>query len=85
MIQSSAPIRCSLCIYWQNDQKNQHERTGLCRRYAPRPITEFSEIEIQMGGQSNFAPVCWPITSEWDWCGEFSIAEEEIEPDLTQT
>lgn len=76
MTQSSKPIRCSLCIYWQHDQQNKHERTGLCRRYAPRPITEFSELEIDKDGQSNSAPVCWPITSEWDWCGEFDIAGE---------
>ncbi len=73
MTQPNVTIRCNLCLYWQQDQR---AKTGLCRRYAPRPVTEFFEMEAEAKTQASTAAVCWPITTEWDWCGEFELAEE---------
>jgi len=71
---NSLTVRCSLCLYWQQDQK---QGTGICRRFAPRPVTEFSEFDVGSKNQGNMAPVCWPATLEWDWCGEFEPINED--------
>jgi len=49
---------CNRCAWWGDLGV---DGIGQCRRYAPRPRTGSSDV-------------IWPITEEFDYCGEF---EEE--------
>ena len=45
---------CKNCRY--SEYENEAKGTMFCRRYAPKPGTDFEE---------------WPLVWDDDWCGEF--------------
>lgn len=53
---------CASCFYFTNDGRD--DGSGLCRRYAPRPI---SDDLVKLGNH----PITWPEVEVDDWCGEF--------------
>lgn len=51
---------CESCRFWVGGEPG----LGLCRRYAPRPNPESTEIY-------------WPTTAEYEWCGEYSAKAQQ--------
>ena len=69
---------CRNCKLWQELEEfldridpatqDQKVQIGLCRRYAPRPLTpEPSEV----GGAEPRWDTFWPRVASDDWCGEW--------------
>jgi len=52
---------CADCRFWDDVGDPDFEDFGLCRRYAPHPVT------IPKGGEYEAR---WPSTHEEDCCGE---------------
>ena len=75
---------CRTCACWQAleefldriDPATQDKKAqvGLCKRYAPRPLTPESGAGA-MGGEANRAEprwnAFWPRVASDDWCGEW--------------
>jgi hypothetical protein len=61
-------MECKRCKYWS--EESDIPSTGLCRRYAPRPIAGHP-IE---GPESSDA--IWPRTKPEEWCGEWHAKPE---------
>lgn len=51
---------CENCRY--SEFENEAKGTMFCRRYAPKPGTDFEE---------------WPLVWDEDWCGEFESKENQ--------
>jgi hypothetical protein len=69
---------CKDCLFWDwfyTNDKQPHESYGLCRRYAPRPMTQ---SKPPCDGERN---VEWPNTLDNEFCGEYrpSIRQAEKE------
>ena len=59
-------MKCEDCKFWDQDfgrMITEHE--GICRRYPPKNST----IETREGECVNDNE--YPVTAEWEWCGEF--------------
>ena len=54
--------KCKECRY--SESENEAKGTMFCRRYAPKPGTDFEE---------------WPLVWDFDWCGEWGPEDEEVE------
>jgi len=54
--------QCIKCRFFQPDREAPPELAdsvlGTCRRYAPRPQTDYTYTE-------------WPVVMPEDWCGEY--------------
>lgn len=63
---------CRSCTHWQaTDERLEREdpatagqkvQIGLCRRFAPRPLTTQTAVA---------AEASWPRVASDDWCGEW--------------
>jgi len=61
-------VECSNCrFFFPFDGTLSETRSGMCRRYAPRP-------EMTMGvSERDASPgVVWPEVGDYDWCGEYA-------------
>jgi hypothetical protein len=60
---------CGFFDRWQGDE------TGLCRRYAPRPLVYFRGRDETAVSDRNYIefPI-WPWVTPDDWCGEWTSA-----------
>lgn len=54
--------RCENCYFWHRD-------TTTCRRHAPEPLLEMFRVDETAVSRPVSA---WPITSQFDWCGDFA-------------
>lgn len=53
---------CDSCRWWE-DEHEDPEGSGICRRYAPKPrVFEDSDVGPKY-------PI-WPLTLNTEWCGE---------------
>lgn len=59
---------CGTCRFWRGPIGSNDG--GWCRRYAPRPLTiaEYRDDDVET--PSFVREVEFPITEEWEWCGE---------------
>ncbi len=76
---------CRTCSCWQALEEfldridpatqNQKAQLGLCKRYAPRPLTpEAGAGEVGAGAANGAEPrwsTFWPQVASDDWCGEW--------------
>lgn len=62
-------MRCADCKWWRRRKPTE---SGLCSRYAPRPIT------VREGQEVEAPAVLWPTTYHDDGCGDFHIAREPV-------
>ncbi len=75
---------CRNCSCWQAveefldriDPATQDKKAqiGLCKRYAPRPLTPEGGAGAMGGGANGAEPhwnTFWPRTASDDWCGEW--------------
>ena len=75
---------CRSCSCWQAleefldriDPATQDKKAqlGLCKRYAPRPLTPEAGAGAVGGEQGGAAPrwnTFWPLVASDDWCGEW--------------
>jgi hypothetical protein len=58
-------------------------KTGRCHRHAPRPSTpnELLDKPPKLGEIDNLwdeSSVVWPITEEFDWCGEYKEGRDGV-------
>ncbi len=66
---------CGTCRFLQPlDEIKGRPFNGLCRRYAPRPVSILprdmpTDEESKDGG---FPQADWPKVSACDWCGEYA-------------
>lgn len=61
---------CGTCCYWSQ----LGDGIGQCRRYAPRP-------RITTGNDQ----VTWPITEEYEFCGEWEDGQQFCDCDDDET
>ena len=59
---------CDECLFWARLPKNSGN--GLCRRYPPKPYSDFEE------GEDNVLADRLPVTFDDDYCGEFKSAKK---------
>jgi len=59
-------LSCKNCIYWEKFDIHDY---GICRRYAPQPLTN-KHINYGDPGCERYPAVSWPVTSASDWCSE---------------
>ncbi len=77
---------CRTCSCWQAleefldriDPATQGKKAqlGLCRRYAPRPLTPepgpgAAVVDGEAGGAARRWNTFWPQVASDDWCGEW--------------
>jgi len=75
---------CRNCACWQAleefldriDPATQGKKAqlGLCKRYAPRPLTPGAgagEVDGMVGGAAPRWSTFWPQVASDDWCGEW--------------
>ncbi len=62
--------QCGTCRFWD-------DTSGRCHRYAPRPS---APVEVRNNGDDalwDYSLARWPITEEFDWCGEHKRMDGE--------
>jgi len=65
---------CGECKFWEAEK--EQSTLGRCRRHAPKTITNgLSEKHVAV-------TTVWPLTTDQDWCGEWS-AKVEVEPGVS--
>jgi len=52
---------CCSCRWW--DATSRREGIGVCRRHAPRPVTDSK-------GRAYMAEATWPSTVDSEYCGD---------------
>ena len=62
-------VRCANCVFYPS-MPEAEKRTGLCRRYAPRPNPPYYRSSKEHGTVLTLAH--WPVVSDEAWCGEFT-------------
>ncbi len=74
---------CRNCKQWQAleefldriDPATQDQKVeiGLCRRYAPHPLTPEpgGEVDGEVSGAGSRWDTFWPRVASDDWCGEW--------------
>lgn len=60
---------CMDCCFWERER---HELSGLCRRYAPTVRSRSDDPKVKSFD-------LWPTTSEGDWCGEYRPVEAHVD------
>ncbi len=59
---------CGNCRYFI--RASEHDNTGECHRYAPRP---HPHPKMQIEGKDLWANTQWPKVDANAWCGEFEL------------
>lgn len=72
---------CRNCTTWQALEEfldridpatqGQKVQIGLCKRYAPRPLTPETAIGGTGGAEARWNTF-WPRVASDDWCGEWN-------------
>ena len=62
--------RCQSCRFWAPSSVNEHDDTGLCRRYPPENIAVWNRDQ-------KVPRSFWPKTLAAHWCGEWRAPAEE--------
>jgi len=68
------PECCEKCYFWKlDDDDEEGERTGLCRRYPPVSVLTDSSV-AEWDNANPWDGRFWsrPRVLETNWCGEFA-------------
>lgn len=58
---------CRTCKFWDFHSEKDKDKSGICRRHPPIPVTGREENDHKR----ELSFVTWPLTKPYDWCGEW--------------
>jgi hypothetical protein len=76
--------RCATCRFWDvSEQDNPvagRVDLGECQRFPPSIVLAQTPIMLQAEeypeeAKENASYAVWPVTRDWDWCGEWQAKE----------
>jgi hypothetical protein len=64
---STERLTCQDCRFWEEHEPE--DWIGICRRHAPTALTRITTDDGKLPLE---VEARWPMTTNEDWCGDFS-------------